>query len=176
MGGRPFLTSCRVRLYFKEPNTGPSFRIYRRFMSRRSNIGICALCLAAILSGCGGEPRPELGRVSGVVKINGRPQPKLLVRFAPDAEKGNGLAATATGTSDAEGKYSLKYEFRGEEGEGAPVGWHRVSVIDTAVGHTPQGQQPKPSAVPYQYSNPSKSPITKEVKPGDQTIDIDISR
>ncbi len=145
-------------------------------MSRRSNISICALCLAASLSGCGGEPRPEFGSVSGVVRINGRPQPKLLVRFAPDPEKGNGLPASATGTSDAEGKYSLKYEFRGEEGEGAPVGWHRVSVIDTAVGHTPQGQQPKPSAVPYQYSNPSTSPITKEVKSGDQTIDIDISR
>jgi hypothetical protein len=147
-----------------------------RFMSRRSPLSLCAVSLAVIATGCGGEPSPEFGRVSGVVKINGRPQPRLSVRFSPDAEKGNGLPATATGISDAQGKYSLKYEFRGEEGEGAPVGWHRVSVIDTAVGHTPQGQQPKPSAVPYQYSNPSTSPITKEVKPGEQTIDIDVKR
>jgi hypothetical protein len=143
-------------------------------MLRDSSVGICALGLAVALSGCGSEPRPEFAPVSGTVRINGRPQPRLLLRFSPDAEKGNGLPAIATGTSDAQGKYTLRYEFRGEEGEGAPVGWHRVSVIDTSVGHTPQGQMPKPSAVPLPYSNPSTSPLQKEVKPGEQTIDIDI--
>jgi len=145
-------------------------------MSRRSILSLCAVCLAAIATGCDGEPSPDFAPVAGVVRINGKPQPKLLVRFSPDPEKGNGLPAVATGTSDAQGKYTLKYEFRGEEGAGAPVGWHRVSVVDTSVGHTPQGQMPKPSAVPLQYSNPATSPLTKEVKPGDQMIDIDISR
>jgi hypothetical protein len=145
-------------------------------MSRLLSLGICAFCFVAMISGCGDEPGPDFAPVTGVVKINGRPQRALLLRFTPDPEKGNGLPAVATGTSDAEGKYTLKYEFRGEEGTGAPVGWHRVSVIDTSVGHTPQGQQPKPSAVPYQYSNPSTTPLTKEVKPGDQTINIEISR
>jgi len=145
-------------------------------MSRRCNTGVCLFCLAVLLTGCGGEPGPEFAPVTGVVRINGTPQPKLLLRFSPDPEKGSPLPAVATGTSDAQGKYTLNYEFRGEEGAGAPVGWHRVSVIDTSVGHTPQGQQPKPSAVPYQYSNPSTTPLTKEVKPGEQTIDIDISR
>ena len=145
-------------------------------MSRRSAIGITALSLALALSGCGGEPSPEFAPVSGVVRINGRPQPRLMLRFSPDPEKGNGLPARATGTSDEQGQYTLKYEFRGEEGDGAPVGWHRVSVIDTSVGHTPQGQQPKPSAVPHQYSNPSTTPILKEVISGEQTIDIDITR
>ena len=145
-------------------------------MSRRSSIGICVIFLATMLSGCGSEPGPEFAPVAGVVRINGRPHPKLLVRFSPDPEKGNGLPAVASGTSDAQGKYTLNYEFRGEEGTGAPVGWHRVSVIDTSVGHTPQGQMPKPSAVPYQYSTPSTTPLAKEVKPGEQTIDIDISR
>jgi hypothetical protein len=145
-------------------------------MSRRSPLSLCAVCLAALATGCGSEPSPEFAPVSGVVRISGKPQPKLLVRFSPDPEKGNGLPAVATGTSDAQGKYTLNYEFRGEEGAGAAVGWHRVSVIDTAVGHTPQGQMPKPSAVPQQYSNPSTTPLTKEVIPGEQTIDIDISR
>jgi hypothetical protein len=129
-----------------------------------------------MISGCGGEPSPDFAPVAGVVRINGKPQRALLLRFSPDPEKGSDLSAVATGTSDEQGKYTLRYEFRGEEGTGAPVGWHRVSVIDTSVGHTPQGQQPKPSAVPYQYSNPSTTPVIMEVKPGDQTIDIDIRR
>ena len=139
------------------------------------------MVLTILVSGCGGEPRPEFALVEGVVRINGKPDRGVTVRFTPDPEKGNGLPAFATGTTDEQGKYLLKYEFRGEEGTGAPVGWHRASLVDTKVGYTPQGQMPKPSSVPYIYSNSSTTPLVVEVKvevnPGEpQKIDLDVKK
>lgn len=149
-------------------------------MSRRCTLPVCSVLFAVLISGCGGEPGPDFTRVEGVVRVNGKPDRGVTVRFSPDPEKGNNLPAVATGTTDAEGKYALKYEFRGQEGAGAPVGWHRVSLIDTKVGFTPQGQRPKPSSVPYVYSNPSTTPLVYEVKAGDpesvQTIDLDVKK
>jgi hypothetical protein len=100
-----------------------------------------------------------------------------LIRFAPDPEKGNGLPAFASGRTDEEGKYTLKYEYRGKEGIGAPVGWYRVTIIDSKVGATPQGQEPKPSSIPYTYSSVSSTPFVVEVKAGEsQTIDLDVKK
>lgn len=147
---------------------------------RRPSLPFCGLFVTILMSGCGGEPGPDFVAVEGVVRVNGKPDRGVTVRFSPDPEKGNNLPAVATGTTDAEGKYSLKYEFRGQEGTGAPVGWHRVTLIDTKVGFTPQGQQPKPSSVPYVYSNPSTTPLVKEVLAGEpgavQAIDLDVTR
>jgi hypothetical protein len=42
------------------------------------------------------------------------------------------------------------------------------------VGATPQGQDPKPSAIPMAYGIPATTPILVEVKPGAQTIDLDV--
>jgi len=99
------------------------------------------------------------------------------VNYSPDAEKGNRLPAFATGKTDEQGKYTLNYEYRGKEGTGAPVGWHRVALVDSKVGFTPQGQEPKPSSVPYVYSNVSTTPLVVEVKAGElQTIDLDVKK
>jgi hypothetical protein len=158
-------------------NFRPLLQHYGLSMSHRSSMAVCALLFTTLVAGCGGEPAPEFSPVEGVVRINGKADRGLLVRFSPDPEKGNGLPAVASGTTDEQGKYTLKYEFRGEEGTGAPVGWHRVTVLDTKVGYTPQGQQPKPSAVPYQYGSVSATPLVVEVKAGDlQTIDLDVKK
>ena len=84
-------------------------------MSRRLNTPFSAVVLTLLVSGCGSEPRPEFALVEGVVRINGKPDRGVTVRFTPDPEKGNSLPAFATGTTDEQGKYLLKYEFRGEE-------------------------------------------------------------
>ena len=89
-------------------------------MSRRFKMPVCGCFFAILISGCGGEPGPEFALVEGVVRINGKPDRGVTVRFTPDPEKGNGLPAFATGTTDEQGKYLLKYEFRGEEGTGVP--------------------------------------------------------
>jgi hypothetical protein len=98
------------------------------------------------------------------------------VQFSPDREKGNGLPILANGTSDDQGKYTLKYSYKGKIGEGSPVGWQRVAVTDTTVGPTPQGQDPKPSAIPVVYGTPATTPLLVEVKAGDNSIDLDIKK
>jgi hypothetical protein len=145
-------------------------------MRHRACIALYGLSFAILVLGCS-EPRPEFTDVSGVVRVNGKPDRGLLVRFTPDSDKGNPFQAFATGTTDDQGKYTLKYEFGGEEGTGAGAGWYRVTIIDTKVGYTPQGRKPKPSTVPYIYGNTSTTPLIVEVKPGaPQTLDLDVKR
>jgi hypothetical protein len=128
------------------------------------------------LAGCNRGPHVEFGKVQGVVRVNGQPQRGAMIQFSPDREKGNGVPIFANGTSDDQGKYTLKYGYEGKIADGAPVGWHRVTVLDTTVGATPQGQQPKPSAVPMAYSMPASTPLLVEVKSGDNTIDLDVKK
>lgn len=145
-------------------------------MSRQSLMAAGVLFFAALVAGCR-EKGPDFAPVQGVVRINGKPERGLLVRFAPDPEKGNGLPAFATGKTDDQGTYTMRYEYRGKEGIGAPVGWQRASIIDSKVGVTPQGQDPKPSGVPYLYGSFSTTPLLIEVKPGElQTIDLDLKK
>src|SRR5258708_3971391 len=127
-------------------------------MSRRSWMTVCAIFSVTLVSGCR-EKGPSFAPVQGVVRLNGQPERGLLVRSSPDAEKGNGMPAFATGKTDEQGKYTLKYEYRGKEGIGAPVGWHRVTIVDSKVGVTPQGQEPKPSSIPYAYGSVSTTPL-----------------
>src|SRR5206468_879620 len=116
-------------------------------ISHRRALILNGICIAIGLAGCKGGPKVEFGKVQGVVRINGRSQRGAAVQFTPDREKGNGFPILANGTSDAQGQYTLKYGYQGKIGDGAPVGWHRVTVTDTTVGVTPQGQDPKPSAI-----------------------------
>jgi hypothetical protein len=133
------------------------------------------ITVLAIVAGCR-EKGPEFAPVKGVVRINGTPERGLLVRFAPDPAKGNGLPAFATGKTDDQGKYTMKYDYRGKEGDGAPVGWYRAAIHDSKVGFTPQGQASKPSAVPQAYGNAATTPLVVEVKPGDNSIDLDVKK
>src|SRR5205823_5811905 len=126
------------------------------------------------LAGCNRGPKVEIGDVHGIVRVNGHPQRGAAVQFSPDRAKGNGLPIIANGVSDDQGKYTLKYAFKDKVGDGAPVGWHRASVIDSTVGVTPQGQEPKPSAIPMTYGVPATTPLLVEVKAGDNTINLDV--
>src|SRR5262245_8340439 len=144
-------------------------------MSSTSRIGLVSVSLSVLVCGCR-EKGPEFAPVHGVVRLNGTPERGLLVRFAPDGQKGNGLPAFASGKTDDQGKYTMKYEYRGKEGDGGPVGWYRAAIYDSKVGFTPQGQEPKPSAVPLVYGNFSTTPLLIEVKPGDNSIDLDVKK
>lgn len=144
-------------------------------MRRRSLVVTAVSFYATLVAGCG-EKGPDFAPVQGVVRINGKPERGLLVSFSPDGDKGNVLPCFSTGKSDDQGKYTMHYEYRGKEGTGASLGWQRATVIDSKVGFTPQGQQPKPSAVPFEYGSVTTTPLVVEVKPGDNTIDLDVKK
>jgi hypothetical protein len=142
-------------------------------MPRFSFRAICLFLLLGLLIGCG-QPPPEFGEVEGAVLIEGKPQRGLLVRFMPDPNRGNDLPINAAGETDAEGKYQLRYYYDGTEGKGAPVGWHRVLIEDSALSRVPQGAPLPPEVIPRSYGSPTTTPLQKEVKSGQQTIDFEI--
>jgi hypothetical protein len=145
-------------------------------MSRPRSMFVCAFFLGSLVFGCRRDKGPDFAPVQGVVRLNGKPEAGLLVRLSPFAEKGNTVPAFATGKTDEQGKYTLSYEYKREAGSGAPVGWHRVTLVDSKVGFTPQGQLPKPSSVPFPYSNVTTTPLVIEVKPGENSIDLDVKK
>ena len=140
-----------------------------------SRTAVLVIALVTLIPGCR-KKAPEFGHVTGVVRIDGKPRDRLLVRFLPDPEKGNTWPINATGKTDAQGKYSLVYAYEDKEGSGAPVGWHRVLIEDPALSQVPQGRAPPPQIIPPAYNSPASTPLIKEVKPGSQTIDLDIGK
>ncbi|MCA9127882.1 MAG: carboxypeptidase regulatory-like domain-containing protein [Planctomycetales bacterium] len=87
---------------------------------------ICVCFL--LLSGCGGV---KLYPVSGTVTLDGKPTEGLLVAFAGEG----GMAAT--GTTDANGAYSLT----SIKGKGLPAGNYRVAITHVAVQENSGTQQ-----------------------------------
>ena len=129
------------------------------------------LLAITILAGCG-EALPEFGQVTGVVTVKGQPKKGLFVTFMPEPAAGKELPINAAGETDDQGKFELRYVFKGEEGVGAPVGPHRVIVHDPRFSSIPQGAPLPPRWFSIDYSNPLKTPLRFEVKPGPQTFEI----
>ena len=63
----------------------------------------CAITAIAIL-GCSPSHQPPLGRVSGIVTLDGEPLANATVRFTPA-----GPGRTSEGITDADGRYELRY-------------------------------------------------------------------
>jgi hypothetical protein len=133
---------------------------------------VAAALLACTLAGCG-KRESEVGEVEGVVRIGGREAADLLVEFLPDPAKGaRGPAASAE--TDAQGRYRLRYVDRKTNNrvDGAVVGWNHVLVRDLRPAK--EGRD-IPSRVPAHYSEVDKTPLSREVKPGQQSLDIDVN-
>lgn len=134
-------------------------------------IGLMEVCAALATAGCGqGGPKVEFAKVQGAVLVAGRPQPNVQIQLTPDREKGIGLPAFAGGVSDDKGNYALRYSFMNKIGDGAPVGWSRVSLIDMSATNA------KASAIPPIYNNPTTSPLLIEVKSGDNSINLEVKK
>src|SRR6476646_1597372 len=144
---------------------------------RRLAIICTGICMAVGLAGCGqSAPSVDFAKVHGTVRVNGKPQRAIQVLFVPDAEKGIKLPALAGAETDDQGNYSLKYSYHNKTGEGAPVGWNRAVLSDMSVGIPRGGQPTKPSAIPPAYGSSASTPLLKEVKPGDNTINLEVQK
>lgn len=144
-------------------------------------------CSFVGLAGLGCSKGPQLGSVSGVVTMDGKPLPNAVVTFVPAA---GGRAAI--GQTDANGEYKLVFVGT----TGALLGQHRVSVTtapktqgsspsgkmneeeyrkqamggqDSAAYNTAQVVEP----IPERYN--TKTELMKEVKSGQNTINLDLT-
>lgn len=124
------------------------------------------LAAALLMTGCGSSgDTPEMGQVSGIIKVDGDPTPNVAVRFAP-VDGGR----PSTGTTDETGRYELVYSTKLM---GAKVGKHNVSIViqsqsDAEIDPTKMG-------LPTEGDTGNISDIVKtvEVTSGSNTIDLE---
>jgi hypothetical protein len=120
----------------------------------------CLVTGAFLVPGCGKPEHPEVGRVSGVVTLDGQPLADATVMFQPT----EGRASIAT--TDSAGKYSLTYL---DGVPGAKLGAHKVIIRTEIPGE--DGQPPiAKEKLPKKYHDQTE--LTAEVKPGSNTFDF----
>jgi len=132
-----------------------------------SGLGLlCVLAFLAMLStGCGsGSDLPPLGKVTGVVMLDGKPLADADVTFQPEAE-----GRASVGTTDSQGRYELVYL---NDVEGAITGPNRV-LITTFRDAPDDGSTPEvPEKLPARYH--SESTVKVDVVEGSNTFDFDL--
>lgn len=135
-------------------------------MIRRSLFPAVCTTLLLTVAGCGGSDRdlPELGQVSGTVKIDGKEMEDVVVTFAP-VKSGR----SSTGRTDSNGNYTLYYLA---DSPGAIPGKHNVfvsSYVDFDPNDPDGPMVPPAGNVPPDYANIEKQ---VDVKAGDNEIDL----
>jgi hypothetical protein len=133
---------------------------------------LLALLTAFAVAGC--SNRPRLAEVKGRVMLNGKPLANIMVEFIPDGPTG----PRSLGTTDESGHYTLLCD---DKRPGALVGPNRVLLHDAAVfgdkflGRKMEFVEAKPSRIPRQYGDVTRTPLKKEVMPEPNTIDLDVT-
>lgn len=136
-------------------------------------------------AGCGERPLPA--SVEGTLRLKGQPLDNCLVTFFPDPRGDAAPAPHSAALTDKDGRFRL---HASDQREGASVGPHRVTVQDmsasTGVRRRDHGtidmeareDEPPPRArasrVPKQYFSPESTPLSVEIAPGRQTIELEV--
>ena len=129
-----------------------------------------ACVLAAMLSGCGRKKQshPTTAPVKGRVTFKGNPLRDAQVMFHPEGEGNPGL-----GVGNGDGEYRLTTY---ERDDGAVLGMHRVTVQVMPPNSLP-GQEVQTgggTVIPSRYLSKDTTPLKQEVKPGENTIDLNL--
>ena len=111
--------------------------------------------VALILAACAASG-PELGSVSGTVKMDGKPVPNAQLIFEPE-----GPGRAATGLTNEAGQYAMEYT---PESAGALVGPVLVRISTLTTDH--------PETIPPKYN--LKSELKRTVESGKNVIDFDL--
>ena len=128
--------------------------------------------LAALtLVGCGGGPEddPDMGTVTGTVKMDGKPLANALISFQPVG----GAGRPSNAATNEQGQYTLIYSVRLK---GARVGEHTVRITTfrgPGPGDDGEFSEGTPETVPNRYN--SQTELKKTVEPGSNTIDFDLT-
>jgi len=150
--------------------------MYRNF----SAVGVAMAAACALTwTGCGPK-RPETVPVSGRVTYHGKPVAGAHVMFQPEQGR------PAVATTGPDGSYRLTTFVAGD---GALLGRHRVTIQATRVTGIAQpksfeeemrsvgkstGTRALEWLVPQKYSSLETTPLTAEVKPGENAINFDL--
>ncbi len=130
------------------------------------------LCLIGVgsflVAGCSGSSEIATARVSGIVRLQGKPVEKASILFVPETGK------SATGETDANGKFTLTTFANGD---GAVVGKHQVAITKIELDPaTAKDDYPSTlNRLPALYANPATSPLRASVEKGgknDFTFDL----
>ena len=107
------------------------------------------------VSGCSGSTdQPEVGEVTGVVTLDGKPVPGLNILFQPEAGR------AAVGMTNEQGEYELQY-LDGVSG---------CKIGPNTVGFDWPPESPNAVAIPAKHTGPNAFKF--DVKPGDNVFDI----
>lgn len=128
----------------------------------------CGAVMVVVLAGCG--PGSPGATVTGSVRLDGQPAPAgLRIDFQPKQPGGSG----SSGVTDATGRYELWFNANLR---GAVPGEHLVAIsINYATGPDGNPGVPEPLRnVRIPKTAGEESTLTRTVKPGRNTIDIEI--
>jgi hypothetical protein len=141
--------------------------------------GLVPGVLLALLAGCGKSP-PTIVPVEGVVRMEGKPLKKALVRFIP--VENHGAAYLASGVTDEAGRFELKCNGQ----LGACTGEHHVLVAEAEIPPRLRSETAQLELVAYfeklggrpiprKYANATDSPLRAEVKEEQKEYNFDLS-
>ena len=116
------------------------------------------LLAAFAVAGCG-QSAP-LVPVTGTVKLDGKPVDGALVTFRPAS---GGLNAVGTGTTNAQGEFTLRHV---ERGAGIPAGEYKVTLS------TERSDREGAEIFPAKYHNPEETILTASVPEGGKSFDF----
>ena len=135
-------------------------------MAHTTYLALFLVCLVSLFSAGCRDGGPELGTVSGTVRLDGEPVPKATIVFQPGAG-----GSPSEGRTDENGYYELLY---GVDKPGAMLGEHVVQ-ISTYRQYRDDDEGPvltAPELLPPKYNE--ESTLKRHVKSGSQTIDFDL--
>jgi len=123
---------------------------------------VCLSLTALLIAGCGGggEAPPELGEVTGVITVDGKPASGLYVTFEPEGTR------ASTGETNDEGRYVLYFN---QDNPGAAVGSHVVRITQLADAE----RKPEDEInIPSNYN--VDSGLRADVKAGENSFDFSL--
>jgi hypothetical protein len=147
-------------------------------MLRKEMLGAA---LVAVLAGCGKPPPPQIVEVEGVVRLDGKPLKKAVVRFVPVADDASEYMAS--GETDEQGRFRLTCKGQA----GACAGENRVLVMEGDIPRRLQGEDAQAELhkylrslgerpIPAKYGNLAESPLTANVKADQKVYTFDLKR
>lgn len=125
------------------------------------------LLAVGMFTGCfgGAGDRPDTGKVTGVVTLDGSPLEGATVTFQPAEGR------PSAGETDSSGKYVLMYSV---DVEGAKVGQHTVTISKEDQKFDGDGElTSSKETVPSKYNQ--KTELTEKVESGENTIDFTLT-